>query len=367
MYKYFYYIPYFAVFIYPLPSPKALGTLALHIEGGADDHRQSGRNDNRIDATIDAAEEICDPLDGLVEKTATDPGAPFAPDALGKSLAALKKRDRSAFEALRARLKKAGCRVTVLDDAISEENGDSPDRWCCKRAERHGLGSGNDLSRIHRSDGRPNDSATMDRDRFSGAWCGPAPSSSCGGSGACCGNSITQDVAAGDHIDSLVAGAGSEQGSPTNWDPQIAYIAGTPCQPSGNQTCAPGGTSTTFQRSTNFRAADTNTVGWLAPWAGSVNITGSIHRDAPTAATVQVFLRHTSYATDSSTFAGTPISSTILSDIASTTDTAIASFGSPGVPSSATVLLLSASDSTLDFSTDGSTTVQAGDELISAS
>jgi hypothetical protein len=79
--------------------------------------------DNLIDAAIDAPEEIRDPLDGLVEKTATDPGAPFAPDVLER-LAALKKGDRSAFEALRARLKKADCRVTALDDAIAEENGD---------------------------------------------------------------------------------------------------------------------------------------------------------------------------------------------------------------------------------------------------
>ena len=79
--------------------------------------------DNLIDAAIDAAEEMRDPLDGLVEKTAADPGAPFAPDALGQ-LAALKKADRAAFEALRAHLKNAGCRVASLDDAIAEENGD---------------------------------------------------------------------------------------------------------------------------------------------------------------------------------------------------------------------------------------------------
>jgi hypothetical protein len=38
--------------------------------------------ENPIAAAIDAAENICDPLDGLVEKTGTDPGAPFAPDAV---------------------------------------------------------------------------------------------------------------------------------------------------------------------------------------------------------------------------------------------------------------------------------------------
>ena len=56
--------------------------------------------ENLIAAIIDAAEDIRDPLDGLVEKSADDPGAPFVPDALER-LAALKKEDRAAFEALR--------------------------------------------------------------------------------------------------------------------------------------------------------------------------------------------------------------------------------------------------------------------------
>ncbi|MFO1153865.1 MAG: hypothetical protein U1E42_09425 [Rhodospirillales bacterium] len=70
------------------------------------------------------AENICDPLDALVEKAATDPGAPFTPDVLER-LAWLKKHDRATFEALRAQLKHAGCRVTALDEAIAEENGDT--------------------------------------------------------------------------------------------------------------------------------------------------------------------------------------------------------------------------------------------------
>ena len=78
--------------------------------------------DSLIAATIDAAEELRDPLDGLVERAAIDPGAPFAPDVLER-LAALKKDDRRAFESLRAQLKEAGCRVTALDEAIAEENG----------------------------------------------------------------------------------------------------------------------------------------------------------------------------------------------------------------------------------------------------
>ena len=37
----------------------------------------------------------------------------------------MKKDDRAAFEALRAQLKSAGCRVTALDEAIAEESGDA--------------------------------------------------------------------------------------------------------------------------------------------------------------------------------------------------------------------------------------------------
>ncbi len=91
---------------------------------GNDDPTES---ENLIAAAIDAAEDIRDPLDGLVEKTATDPGAPFVPDVL-VLLAALKNEDRAAFEGLRAQLKKAGCRVTALDEAIAKENGDTGGR-----------------------------------------------------------------------------------------------------------------------------------------------------------------------------------------------------------------------------------------------
>ena len=63
-------------------------------------NRIEGEDLNPILDAIDAAEEIPDPLDDLIEK----PGA--------------------AFEALRARLKKAGCRVTALDEAMAEESGD---------------------------------------------------------------------------------------------------------------------------------------------------------------------------------------------------------------------------------------------------
>jgi hypothetical protein len=83
--------------------------------------------ESKICAAIDAAEEVADPLEGLVKKATTDPGAPFAPEVLER-LAVLKKDDLAAFEILRAKLKKAGCRVTALDEAIAEENGDTTGR-----------------------------------------------------------------------------------------------------------------------------------------------------------------------------------------------------------------------------------------------
>ncbi len=61
------------------------------------------------------------------EETAADPSAPFMPEALA-ALAALRSNDHAAFEALRLQLKKSGCRVTALDDAIAEENRSSSGR-----------------------------------------------------------------------------------------------------------------------------------------------------------------------------------------------------------------------------------------------
>ena len=72
----------------------------------------------RIAAAIDAAQDVCDPLDGLVERTVTDRGAAFEPDMLER-LAALRNDDRAGFERLRAELRKAGCGVAALDKAIA--------------------------------------------------------------------------------------------------------------------------------------------------------------------------------------------------------------------------------------------------------
>ena len=77
---------------------------------------------NPISDAIDAAEEITDPLDGLVEKCSKDPGAAFTSEVL-KRLAALKKEDRARFEALRKQIKNAGSRVTELDKTIAKTTG----------------------------------------------------------------------------------------------------------------------------------------------------------------------------------------------------------------------------------------------------
>jgi hypothetical protein len=84
-------------------------------------------NGDPISAAINDTEVTRDPLDGLVEKTKSDPSAAFIPEVLQR-LAELKRGDRAAFEALRAQLKKAGCRVTSLDEAMAQENGEAAGR-----------------------------------------------------------------------------------------------------------------------------------------------------------------------------------------------------------------------------------------------
>ena len=73
---------------------------------------------NPIAGVIDAAED---------KSVAADPGGAFTPDVLER-LAMLKKEDRAALEALRFELKKAGCRVTALDEFIAEEHGETGGR-----------------------------------------------------------------------------------------------------------------------------------------------------------------------------------------------------------------------------------------------
>ena len=79
---------------------------------------------NSIRDAIEAAEEVPDLLEELVEKSQADPGVAFAPEMV-KHIAMLKRDDPAAFETLRARLRKTRCRVSVLDKAIAEETGEA--------------------------------------------------------------------------------------------------------------------------------------------------------------------------------------------------------------------------------------------------
>ena len=84
-------------------------------------HEARRQGSGRIRDAIDLAEDFVDPLEGLTEKTAQDPGAPFTVNML-EQLRALKIQDLARFESLRAQLKKQGCSVTRLDAAIAHKS-----------------------------------------------------------------------------------------------------------------------------------------------------------------------------------------------------------------------------------------------------
>lgn len=84
-----------------------------------------GETPKPITGALEEAEGITDPFEQLIQDAAEDPGLPFAPDAVAR-LRELRAEDRAAFETVRARLKKAGCRVAELDDALGPQgDGDS--------------------------------------------------------------------------------------------------------------------------------------------------------------------------------------------------------------------------------------------------
>jgi len=101
-------------------------------------------------AAIDAAVDVSDPLSGLVERAAADPGAAFAPEVVER-LAVLKRDDRAAFETLRARLKDAGCRVTELDKVLPGEDLDG-EGGAPKQADIL-IGLASDAELFHTADG----------------------------------------------------------------------------------------------------------------------------------------------------------------------------------------------------------------------
>jgi len=81
-----------------------------------------GPGADQVAEAIEAARTVVDPLDGLVERTRKDAGAPFEPEVL-RALGELKGEDLAAFQRLRQDLKSANCRVTALNEAIRKLEG----------------------------------------------------------------------------------------------------------------------------------------------------------------------------------------------------------------------------------------------------
>lgn len=75
-------------------------------------------NQNPVAQAIADAEIVSDPIGDLIESVGTDPGAALLPEAL-QALEALKTSDPGEFENVRARLKKAGCRISAVDKALA--------------------------------------------------------------------------------------------------------------------------------------------------------------------------------------------------------------------------------------------------------
>jgi hypothetical protein len=98
-------------------------------------------SENLMPEAIEAVKDIRDPLNGLAERVAADPGVAFTPEVLER-LATVKSRDRPTFELLRSNLKKYGCRVAALGQAIAEEGGDAgrrgPSQANSDRPRRYG-------------------------------------------------------------------------------------------------------------------------------------------------------------------------------------------------------------------------------------
>ena len=77
----------------------------------------SEERDDATEATF-TEEEFIHPLDGLIERTKTDPTAPFE---AAEALAELKQTDPIAYQKLRAQLIRVGFRnVTALEDMLKK-------------------------------------------------------------------------------------------------------------------------------------------------------------------------------------------------------------------------------------------------------
>jgi hypothetical protein len=118
-----------------------------------------------ISQAIAGAEEVVDPLANLLEKAIADPSAPFDPEVL-RHLASLKVVNLKEFESLRVKLKAKGCRVTAIDDAITNQHRYSP-RHTAKQADVL-IGLANDAELFHTPD--RNAFADIDVDGHRETW-----------------------------------------------------------------------------------------------------------------------------------------------------------------------------------------------------
>lgn len=78
-------------------------------------------NINAVAAAIRAATEVTDPLDDLLQRSVTDPGAPFTVEAL-QLLRATKSQDRAAFENALGKFKQHKVRVGELEKAMADHS-----------------------------------------------------------------------------------------------------------------------------------------------------------------------------------------------------------------------------------------------------
>jgi putative DNA primase/helicase len=87
----------------------------------------NGTNEMKIGSIINNAEDVCDPIEALLDESKENPGAPFIPEHL-KCLIELKQNSLAEYEAVRAKLKSTGVRVLELDKAVDQahQNDDPP-------------------------------------------------------------------------------------------------------------------------------------------------------------------------------------------------------------------------------------------------
>ena len=82
----------------------------------------SADNENTIREIISKAQPVKNPLKELVQRTESDPGAPFEPEMI-EIIAELRQNDLAEFFRLRSKLKRRGVSLRALDAAISGQCG----------------------------------------------------------------------------------------------------------------------------------------------------------------------------------------------------------------------------------------------------